>query len=53
MVDIFELKPLIETDYFPTIKYDSNHLFDIPLTPQWSSFIKMLESTYQKPFEDQ
>ena len=28
MVDIFELKPLIETDCFQSVKYDLNHLFD-------------------------
>ena len=33
MVDIFELKPLIETNCFWSVKYDSNHSFDIPLTP--------------------
>ena len=33
MVDIFELKPLIKTDCFRSVKYDSNHLLDIPLTP--------------------
>ena len=31
MVDIFELKPLIETNCFRSIKYDSNHLFHIPV----------------------
>ena len=33
MVDIFELKPLIETNCFRSVKYDSYHLFDIPFTP--------------------
>ena len=33
MVDIFELKHLIETNCFLSVKYDSNYLFDIPLTP--------------------
>ena len=32
-VKISELKPLIETDYFWWVKYDSNYLFDIPLIP--------------------
>ena len=32
-VDISELKPLIETDCFRSVKYDSNYLFDIPLIP--------------------
>ena len=32
-VDIFELKPLIETDGLRSVKYDSNYLFDIPLIP--------------------
>ena len=31
--DISELKPLIETDCFRSVKYDSNYLFDIPLIP--------------------
>ena len=33
MVDVSELKPLIETNCFWSVKYDSNHLLDIPLTP--------------------
>ena len=32
-VDISELKPLIETDCFRSVKYDSNYLFDIPVIP--------------------
>ena len=32
-VEISELKPLIETDCFWWVKYDSNYLFDIPLIP--------------------
>ena len=32
-VDIFELKPLIETDGLRLVKYDSNYLFDITLIP--------------------
>ena len=32
-VKISQLKPLIETDYFWWVKYDSNYLFDIPLIP--------------------
>ena len=32
-VDISELKPLIGTDCFRSVKYDSNYLFDIPLIP--------------------
>ena len=33
VVDIFELKSLIETNCFWSVKYDPNHLFDIPPTP--------------------
>ena len=32
-VDISESKQLIETDCLRSVKYDSNHLFDIPLIP--------------------
>ena len=32
-VDISELKPLIGTDCFWSVKYDSNYLSDIPLIP--------------------
>ena len=32
-VDIFELKPLIETECLRSVKYDLNYLFDIPLIP--------------------
>ena len=32
-VDIPKLKPLIETDCFQPVKYDSNCLFCIPLIP--------------------
>ena len=31
MVGIFELKPLIETNCFRSVKYVSNHLFDFRL----------------------
>ena len=33
IVDIYELKPLNQADCFPSVKYDSNHLFDIALIP--------------------
>ena len=33
MVDIFALKLLMKKDCFQSVKYESNHLLDIPLTP--------------------
>ena len=32
MVNIFQLKPLIDADCFHSVKYDSNNLFDIIFT---------------------
>ena len=53
-VDISELKQLIETDCLRSVKYDSNHLFDIPLIPWWSSFFNICcDQQYQRPFENQ
>ena len=41
-VDISELKPLIETDCFRSVKYDSNYLFDM-LTFQHFNFDPFFE----------
>ena len=33
IVNTFKLEPLIITNYLRLVKYISNHLFDIPLSP--------------------